>query len=92
MLQVLRELWKAVRFLFGLKRKEDELEEEIRFHIEELTEEWISKGMDPEKARRMALREFGGVEIFKEECRDSWGVQLVTSVGRYIRFASRGVR
>jgi hypothetical protein len=58
-----------LRSLFRKNRVEQELSDELRFHFEELTQEKVRQGMTPEEARYAALRELGGVEQIKEECR-----------------------
>ena len=58
------------RSLFLKRSVDEELAEELRFHLEKLTEEKIAKGMAPEDARYAALRELGAMEQIKEECRD----------------------
>lgn len=63
-----------IRSLFRPGRAEQELNEELQFHVERLTEEHLAQGMPPAEARRAALRAMGGVEQFKEECRDARGV------------------
>ena len=50
------------RSLFLKSSVEQELAEELRFHVEKLTEEKIAKGIAPEDARYAALRELGAVE------------------------------
>ncbi len=81
-----------VRSLFRKNRAEQELDEELRFHLGKLVEENVAKGMTPEEARYAALREFGGVEQLKEECRDSWGVRMISEVVQDIRYGLRQLR
>ena len=81
-----------LRSLFRKKRVEQELSEEMQFHLEKLIEENIAKGMTPEEARYAALREFGGVEQLKEDCRDSWGVRMVSELGQDVRYGLRQLR
>ena len=81
-----------VRSLFRKKRVEQELSEEMRFHLEKLVEENIARGMTPGEARYAARREFGGVEQLKEECRDSWGVRMITELGQDLRYGLRQLR
>ncbi|HMG86945.1 MAG TPA: ABC transporter permease [Terracidiphilus sp.] len=50
--------------------REDAVNEEIGFHIAELTEDYIARGMSPEEARRRALLEFGGREQVKQQLRE----------------------
>jgi hypothetical protein len=59
-----------LRSLLRRSQVEEELDEELRYHIERQVEEHIAKGMTPEEARYAALRAMGGVEQRKEECRD----------------------
>src|ERR1044071_1412855 len=81
-----------LRSLFRKNRVEGELSEELRFHLEKLIEENVAKGMTPEEARYAAMREFGGMEQMKEECRDSWGVRFINELGQDIRYGLRQLR
>ena len=81
-----------LRSLFRKQLVEGDLSEEFRFHLEKLTEENIARGMGVEDARYAALREFGGVEQMKEECRDSWGVRFISELGQDIRYGLRQLR
>jgi len=58
------------RSLFKREHVEQELSDELRFHVEKQIEENVAKGITPEEARYAALRELGGVEQIKEGCRD----------------------
>jgi predicted permease len=49
---------------------EENLNEELRFHLEKQAALYVSAGMSPEDARRTALLEFGGLESVKEDCRE----------------------
>ena len=73
MVQRLIEFWNALWSIFRLNGKESELDEEVRFHLEERGGELVEQGYDAKTANKMAIKEFGGVEKFKEETRDSWG-------------------
>ena len=61
---------------------EAELDEELRFHVERLTEEHIAAGLAPREARSAALREMGGLDQRKEECRDARGLVLAIRLDR----------
>ncbi|HTW45023.1 MAG TPA: ABC transporter permease [Acidobacteriaceae bacterium] len=87
---MLGEFWSRVRFLFVGKRRE-EVDEEIRFHIERQIEANLAEGMSPEEAGRQAFIAFGGRERAREQCREerpSWGLELLA---RDLRFAMRGL-
>ena len=68
---------------------EEELSEELRFHVEKLVGEKIAKGMASEEAGYAALREVGGLDQIKEECRDARGVNVVETMIHDIRFGLR---
>jgi hypothetical protein len=55
-----------LRSLFRGTRVERELDDELRFHLEEHVRELIGRGVSPAEARTAALRAFGGVEQIKE--------------------------
>ncbi len=54
------------------KRFERRLDAEMRFHLDQLTQKYIAEGCSPDEARARAIREFGPVELAKEEVRDLW--------------------
>jgi putative ABC transport system permease protein len=56
-----------------------QIDSELRFHIDELTEANIAAGMPAEEARRRAVLEFGGQEQVKEEVRDVYRVRVLDS-------------
>jgi putative ABC transport system permease protein len=59
-----------LRSLLRKGRVEQELSDELRYHLAKLTEAKVAEGMPPEEARYAALRELGGEDQIKEECRD----------------------
>ncbi len=83
-------LW--VRDLFHVKRSERELDAELRFDLAQRIEANVRAGMVPEDARGAALREFGGFELTKEECRDERGTRWLEDVWQDVRFGLRMLR
>ncbi len=82
-----------IRFRFMIsRRKPEELDEELRFHVEQATEVRISGGMAPEEARRQALIEFGGVERAREQCHQQRPGWWMGTVAQDVRYALRGFR
>jgi len=77
------------RSLFRKSRVENELSDEIRFHLENLIAEKVAQGMPPEEARYAALRELGGVEQIKEECRDMRRVNYFENFIQDVRYSLR---
>src|SRR5574340_106038 len=81
-----------LRALFRRNSIEVELDEELRAHVEQQAEKYVQAGMSPENATRRARLEFGSVEQLKEECRDSWGVRVISELGRDLRYGLRQLR
>ena len=75
-----------LRSLFRRGRVEQELDEELRDHVERQIGEHVARGMTPEAARRAALRALGGVEQRKEECRDARRVGFIEDAGQDVRY------
>src|SRR2546427_10348454 len=73
-------------------RVEQELTEELRFHLEKLMDEKVGKGMTQEEARYAALRELSGIEQIKEECRDMRQVNYIENFVQDIRYSLRQLR
>ena len=78
-----------LRALFLGDRLDQELAEELRFHLEQQIAEDIASGMDPEQARANALKNFGSVEQLKEQCRDSRGVHFIQEFVQDLRYGLR---
>ncbi len=60
-----------LRALFRASLVEQELDEELCLHLEREIERNARAGLSAEEARRAAIRDFGGIEQIKEECRDA---------------------
>lgn len=85
----LTQILARLRALFGYGTRQSELNEEMESHLELRIEELREDGLDAKSARYQALREFGSVELAKEECRDSWGTQILIDTLRNLRFGLR---
>lgn len=88
---MLRRLMSRLAVLFKGKRFREELDEEMRFHLDRLTEDLIREGMDPKKARREALLRFGSPERIQSRSREARGLAWVDELNRNLRFALRGL-
>jgi putative ABC transport system permease protein len=83
---------KLIHLLRTMFRKDElnqQLTAELNFHLEKQIEQNLAAGMSHAEARYAALRRFGGVEQVKEECRDAWGVRLISALFQDIRFGFR---
>jgi putative ABC transport system permease protein len=88
----LRVLLSKLSGLFRKARLEQDLDDDVRAHLEMLTEENLRKGMEPEEARYAAMRQFGNVTQMKEECRDAWGVRVINELAQDVRYGLRQLR
>jgi putative ABC transport system permease protein len=71
---------------------EREMDAEMRHHVECEIADRIGRGMAPDEARRTALRDFGGIERFKEEGRDARGTRALEDVVLDVRHGLRSLR
>ena len=78
-----------LRSLFRRTRVEQELDEELQYHLEQRTEEYLAQGLTPAQAQRAALRAMDGLTQCKEECRESRGVTLIENAVQDIRYGLR---
>jgi len=81
-----------LRSLFRKYKTELDLSEELQFHLQNQIDENVAQGMDPQEARRAALRSLGGVEQVKEECRDARKTDLIENFLRDMRLGLRMLR
>ncbi|HEX4595138.1 MAG TPA: ABC transporter permease [Bryobacteraceae bacterium] len=81
----------AARF-FHRSEIEDDLEDELRSHIQHRTDDLERSGLDRAEAERRARIEFGGQERFKEEVRESFGGNFIEILIQDVRFSLRVLR
>jgi putative ABC transport system permease protein len=81
-----------VRVMFRRRHVEQELDEELRFHLEMQALENQRRGMIDGDARQAAADAFGGYERVKEECRDARGGRIFETLAQDLRFAVRTLR
>jgi predicted permease len=89
---MLSDLLFRIRALFRQTAADAELDEELRFHIEQQIEKYLKSGLTREEAMRRVRLDFGGLDQVKEECRDARGVTLVETLLRDLRFGLRTLR
>jgi putative ABC transport system permease protein len=89
---VIADLLERLRALVFRTRWQRELDEEIRFHLEQDEAARVRAGADPAAARRAALLAFGGVERCREATFDASGVRPLHDLAADVRFTLRGLR
>ncbi len=78
-----------LRRLFHNRRTPNQIDKELRFHLDQQIKDNIAAGLTPQEAARRAKLEFGTLDLVKEEIRDTrWETYLGDFV-RDLRFALR---
>jgi len=78
-----------LRSLFRRRNVEQELDEELHYHLEREIENNLAMGINVEEARVAALRAMGGIEQQKEKCRDTRRVNLIEDLIKDLRYGFR---
>ena len=91
LLRLLYMLPLRIRSLFRRNQVEQELDDELRDHLERRIEADIARGMTADEARYAAMRAMGGLEQRKEACRDMRGTQFVDQFRQDTRYAWRSL-
>src|SRR5205809_4243618 len=81
-----------LRSLFRWAQADQELDDEMRDHLERKTGEYMAQGMRQEEAHRRARLDLGGVEQTKEKCRDARRVNWIQDLIQDLRFGLRMLR
>ncbi len=78
--------------IFGARKREADLEEELQSHIDLEAARLEAEGMGREEAAIRARREFGSRALIAEVTRDSWGARWLTGVHQDLEYAVRSGR
>src|SRR5512140_1261090 len=89
---MLDDLRLRLRSLFFRKRAEEELHDELRFHLEHEAEKYRQAGLPPDEAQRRARIALGGLAQVKEDCRDARGLSAWEVLLQDTRYALRMLR
>ena len=81
-----------LRSLFRWAQADQEVDDELRDHLERKIQEYVAQGMTQEEAHRRARLELGGIEQTKEKCRDARHVTWIQDVIQDLRHALRRLR
>jgi putative ABC transport system permease protein len=84
-------MWLRLRGLLHRHRIARELDDEIRFHLDQQIAENIAAGMSRDEARYAAMRTFGNPTVLKEETRDTWGWVWLEQIGQNLRQSGRAL-
>ena len=87
-----RDWFRRVWPYLGRRRADEDLQEELRLHVELERERLRDAGVPDEEAARAARRVLGNATLIRERTRDVWGWRWLDDLGRDVRHALRGLR
>jgi predicted permease len=89
MIEALLRGLRRLRAVFAPRALNDDMQAEMREHLDRATQRLIARGMSPDHARLAARREFGNVTVLQEEARDARGARWMDALRGDLRFAFR---
>jgi len=75
-MKALQLIWRRIHSLMQRREVKGEIDEELRFHLEQRAAENLALGMTPEGAEREARKRFGNMQSVREECRETTGASF----------------
>ncbi len=88
-MNLLMAFWQRLRSLGRRGAVKQEIDDELRFHLEQRTAENIAAGRSAEDAAREARKRFGNFQTVREECREKRGANFGATVIQDARFGLR---
>lgn len=88
-MKLLASFWQRFRSLWHGRAVREEIDEELRFHIEARTAENMAAGMTQEEAERDARKRFGNKQSVREDCRDVRGASFGQTLLQDVKFGLR---
>src|SRR5262245_32203638 len=92
MIHQLRALAARLRGLFGDRKADRELDDEVETHLRLLTERYIRQGMTEAEAEWAARRQFGNVTLLQEVNREMRGFRVIDTLVQDLRYGARMLR
>lgn len=84
-------LFRKVQWWLQRRRKEEELHEELQFHLAEEVEERRAGGMSADEATWAAQRDLGNATLLREHARTLWSWILLEQLAQDVRYGLRGM-
>jgi len=88
----LRRLRLRLRYWFHHRARQNQLHEEMEYHLANLTEEFMDNGMPENQARAAAHRKFGNLALTAEDSRVTWLSRWVSDALQDLRYTLRNLR
>ena len=83
--------FRKLTWLAGRHQKESDLQDELRFHLEEEADEQIASGRSTPEARLAARRDLGNLALVQEDTRAAWSWTFVEQFAQDVRYAFRTI-
>lgn len=84
--------FRRLSWLIRRSRKEEDLREELQFHLAEEVEQHQAQGLAPEDAKLAARRDLGNITLLEEDTRVAWGWTALEQLAQDLRHALRRLR
>jgi macrolide transport system ATP-binding/permease protein len=81
--------FRKLSWLTRRRSKEEQLNAELQFHLEEEAEEREAAGMSAQDARWAARRELGNLGLLREDTRAMWSWTLLEQLSQDLRYGAR---
>ena len=85
-------MWRRLRALVSRRDFEQQMSDELRFHLEQHTDDLVRSGVPRVEAARRARMEWGGLNSVQEDCREARGLSWPDELARQLRYAARLLR
>jgi predicted permease len=92
MIHYLRALAARLRGLFGDRRADRELDDEIETHLRLLAERYVRQGMTEAEAAWAACRQFGNITLLQEASREMRGIRFIETLLQDLKYGLRMLR
>src|SRR5215467_6483080 len=86
------EIIRRLSRLFQRDRLNDDLQQEMRTHVELRTQDYLDRGFSPEEARRLARRQFGNRTALLERAGEAWAFPRIENLLQDVRYGARALR
>ena len=90
--EMIQRLGSLFRVLTRRRDFEAGMSEELRFHIEQYTDDLVRAGMSREQAARVIRKELGSTINVEADCREAFGVHFFDEFRRQLKYAARLLR
>ena len=84
-------LFRKIQWWLHRRRREDDLREELQFHLAEEIEQRQAGGLSADEAGRAARRDLGNRALLQEDARALWSWVLLEQLAQDIRYGLRGM-